>query len=241
MYIVKQHIGNREIQQDCYFCEQNGHYSFAIVADGLGAIPGGEKASKIIVDTSQEILQRQIISEENASSVLENIFFTSHLKIKDSRKRGDIVGNSTFAAVLCIGRIAHVLHCGDSRVYHFSGNKLIFRTKDHSFAEIKRLSYNNHIDCDLLDDASKNIVYRCLGDDDLAHGELTSFSFKAGDWFLICSDGFWGNLSFEKLSSLYDATNISAEKLLQDAFKNGQPNYDNITLILLYQDEKQSK
>ena len=102
MFLAKQHIGNREIQQDCYFCTQNEHYSFALVADGLGGIPGGDVASKTIANVSQEILSGQIVSACNASFVLENIFRTAHFRIKDLRSKGAIVGNSTFSALLCL-------------------------------------------------------------------------------------------------------------------------------------------
>ena len=83
MFIAKHHIGNREIQQDCYFCTQNENYSFALVADGLGGIPGGDVASKTIANVSQKILSGQIVSACNASFVLENIFRTAHFRIID--------------------------------------------------------------------------------------------------------------------------------------------------------------
>lgn len=235
MFLAKQHIGNREIQQDCYFCTQNEHYSFVLVADGLGGIPVGDVASKTIANVSQEILSGQIVSACNASFVLENIFRTAHFRIKDLRAKGAIAGHSTFAALLCLEGIAYVLHCGDSRVYHFRGKKLLFATKDHSLAE--RLKHIKKTGTDFPNAPAKNILYRCLGDDNLARGELTSFRFASKDWFLICSDGFWGNIAEEKLHLLYDKTNLTAEKLFNEALSNGAPDCDNITFIALYPNE----
>ena len=236
MILIKQHIGNREIQQDCYFCTQNKHYSFALVADGLGGIPGGDVASKIIANASWEILSVQIISACNASSVLEYIFRTAHFIIKNLRENGRIVGTSTFAAVLCLKGTAYVLHCGDSRVYHFSGDKLLFRTKDHSLAEM--LKHIKKTGVDFPNVSAQSILYRCLGSgDNLACGESTSLRFRSKDWFLICSDGFWGNITEEKLSLFYDKSNSTAENLLREALSNGAPDCDNITFIALYPNE----
>ena len=78
--------------------------------------------------------------------------------------------------------------------------------------------------------------WRC-GDDNLARGELTSFRFGPKDWFLICSDGFWGNIAEEKLQLFYDKTNSAAEKLLNEALSNGKPDCDNITFIAFYPNE----
>lgn len=71
----------------------------------------------------------------------------------------------------------------------------------------------------------------------MARGELTSFRFASKDWFLICSDGFWGNIAEEKLHLLYDKTNLTAEKLFNEALSNGTPDCDNITFIALYPNE----
>ena len=83
----------------------------------------------------------------------------------------------------------HWVHAGDSRVYHFHGNKLVKRTMDHSYVqtlvdkgEITEEEANVH--------PQSNILMGCLGTEDDPPIDVHFIpQLRPGDVLMACSDG----------------------------------------------------
>ena len=83
-------------------------------------------------------------------------------------------------------------HIGDSRLYHFSGGKLIEQTFDHSVSqmavlrgEIKQEDIRGHVD--------RSRLLRAIGREDTIKIDISEI-IDLGDGehaFLLCTDGFW--------------------------------------------------
>ncbi len=230
MMIVRQSIGKREEQQDDLFFEKKGNVIFAVVADGLGGMRDGKIASECVCLAAKKLFETETPTIETAKSFLNRLKDDAESNIK--KKSSDSC--STVAALLIVEKKAFIMYSGDTRVYHFNGNKLISRTKDHSLSQIL-FEQGKITEAEMRHHSSQNKLFNCLGS---GSGNESDFividTLQAGDWFLLCSDGLWENLSLEELSTMYSNSEVQADEILARALKNGGDSCDNITFVCVY-------
>lgn len=159
-----------------------------MLADGLGGHGRGDEASQAVVRMSAETFRSQ------PSVTLEQCFQRSqeYLLAEQIRLGAQDEMKTTLALLWLEGETARSGHIGDSRVYHFRKNKLLFRSLDHSVpqmlvvtGEIREKDIRHHED--------RNRLLRVMG------MEWTTPKYEIhppvqllpGDSFLLCSDGFW--------------------------------------------------
>ncbi len=101
------------------------------------------------------------------------------------RQDGKLVGmGCTFTALVLRGRLAHVLHVGDTRAYRLSAGRLLRLTTDH-----------------VRDDrGSSPVLTRALGIEPELRLDYTSHPVALHDRFLLCTDGVHGALVDEAIS-----------------------------------------
>ncbi|EXI75612.1 MAG: putative protein phosphatase 2C-type [Candidatus Accumulibacter sp. SK-11] len=127
-------------------------------------------------------------------------------------------------------------HCGDSRLYHFRGDRMVFRSTDHSYVE--QLVVQGRLTPEqALVHPNRNILLTSLGGVELpkiALGETTSL--QPGDTFLLCSDGLWAYFSDQELAwviSGCSSAREASELLIGRARALGNGDGDNISLAIL--------
>uniref|UniRef100_UPI001BC8683C hypothetical protein n=1 Tax=Escherichia coli TaxID=562 RepID=UPI001BC8683C len=82
--------------------------------------------------TARQLFDRYAPQSDDPSDTLKQLVLESHLMIKLTAITAEEEPHSTVAAFLVSpGRECDVIHAGDSRVYHFRGADLVFRTKAH--------------------------------------------------------------------------------------------------------------
>jgi serine/threonine protein phosphatase PrpC len=133
-------------------------------------------------------------------------------------------------------------HVGDSRLYHFRGNHLLYRTEDHS---IVQSLYNKGMITkeEMATHPYRNKIYNCVGGEAAPKIDLSDrIELEEGDTILLCTDGLWGSLSDNEikaiLNSNFDVT--EATKTLMDAAENAaDDNGDNLSAITVQWGDKQ--
>jgi serine/threonine protein phosphatase PrpC len=88
--------------------------------------------------------------------------------------------------------------------------------------------------------APQNQLYMCLGGNNELSPEFYASKVSAGDFFLLCSDGFWDQVDVEQLFTRTDGTAIDQEyagQLVQLASQQGQGKSDNICLAWAYRED----
>jgi serine/threonine protein phosphatase PrpC len=203
------------------------------VADGMGGHNGGEVASAMAVEN---------LEEHAGEATLENLKQAARIGNRAIFEKAgadpDLHGMGT---TLCAVRVVPGpegdeiawINVGDSRVYLFRDNELIQLSRDHSLVE------------DLLRDGQltpdeakvhpkRNIITRALGIDvDVDVDGSTVIPFN-GDRFLLCSDGLFGEVTADQISSvlrrLADPTE-AADELVRLANESG--GRDNITVVIV--------
>lgn len=209
---------------------ERGH--LFIVADGMGAHAAGELASRMATEIiAQSYLKRL---DESPYDALKNAMLDAHQQIKRQGNEEDAFRDmgTTADALALLPEGALVAHVGDSRVYRFRAGVLEQLTFDHSLVwEIRRSGRLN--DNSTPSYIPKNVITRSLGPTNNPTVDLEGpFPTKAGDIYLLCSDGLSGQIEDGEMAQILSLFSPSeaAESLINLANLRGGP--DNITLVI---------
>ena len=235
---VAQHQGDREEQQDRVALlphPKGGGVALAVVADGMGGHTGGALAAQQVIHTASTNLGQFSARSESPKDLLESSLNEAHMLIKASRFINEKDPHSTTVLLLLQpGRVSWA-HSGDSRLYRFRGDRLIFRTTDHSYVE--QLVAQGKISAEqALVHPNRNILLTSLGGVErplIDFGEAEDL--QAGDAFLLCSDGLWGYFSDSELGGVVAAFSAreACDTLINRARTRAKGEGDNISVAIL--------
>jgi serine/threonine protein phosphatase PrpC len=223
--------------------EESGLY---IVADGMGGHASGEIASKMAVDAMREFFAATANDPERtwpykmdrSKGYEENRLITAiklaNLRIfesaqRDPRQRGM---GTTIVSLFAVEDGVYIAHVGDSRVYRMRDGTLEQLTEDHSllndYIKMKRLTAE-----EIANFPHKNVIVRALGMKDTVKVDTRLEQPRAGDAYLLCSDGLSGPVTDPDMADILMGTNdlkTAASRLIAKGNENGGP--DNITVVL---------
>lgn len=191
-----QHIGDRTEQQDrvaLFAAPKAPGYMMAVLADGMGGKSGGALAAEQVIRTAKQHFEAFSPITESVEEMLHAIATETHTIIKLSGLSAEKEPHSTMVLlVVTPEKSATWAHVGDSRLYRFDGPNFIERTVDHSYVE--KLVAEGKISRDeAKGHRLSNILTNVLGSNSnppsLTIGHYDGL--KAGDAFLLCSDGLW--------------------------------------------------
>lgn len=233
------HKGDREYQQDQVALLSHPRVTgcvLGVVADGMGGRSGGRKASDQVMMTARQLFERYAPETDDAPSMLKQLVQEAHIVIKLTAISAEQEPHSTVAAFLMNpDGDCHWVHAGDSRIYHFHGNRLVKRTLDHSYVqtlvergEITEDEANVH--------PQSNILMGCLGTEDDPPAD-THFipQMRPGDVLMACSDGVWHYFSTEELGSVLSSLSPreASEFLIDKARQRARGGGDNLSLVIV--------
>ena len=233
------HKGDREYQQDQIALISHPRYPgcvLGVVADGMGGRSGGRKASNQVMLTARQLFERFSPDADDAEALLKQIVQEAHIVIKLTAISSEQEPHSTLAAfIINPGGDCHWVHAGDSRIYHFHGDKLVKRTMDHSYVqtlvdagELTEEEANVH--------PQSNILMGCLGAEDDPPAELHFISqLKPGDTLMACSDGVWHYFTTQEIGSVLSslAAREATEYLIDKARMRARGGGDNLSIIVV--------
>jgi serine/threonine protein phosphatase PrpC len=239
---VAQHIGDRKEQQDragLYQHPRQKKLVLAVVADGMGGHTGGTLAAEQVVLSAKNSLEQFSPQEESAAAMLTAALRESHMMIRTGRFLNEQDPHSTGVAMLLQGQgetmAASWAHCGDSRLYHFRGDQMMFHTADHSYVvQMVKKGYMTPEQGAVH--PNKNVLVTSLGGDQEPMIDTGGTEgLAAGDSFLLCSDGLWGLCSDAEMGGLIAAypAREAAGKLIECARARGNGHGDNCTLAII--------
>jgi serine/threonine protein phosphatase PrpC len=192
----------------------------AAIADGIGGAKGGRIAAETAVrgflDGMCQLPETTEV-RRSAARVLNSLSAWMH---SQSQRDANLAGmGCTFTGLVLRGRIAHVLHAGDTRAYRLSGNRLSCLTTDHA-----RVSAAG----------GSRVLYRALGVEPEARLDYLAQPMARHDRFLLCSDGLHGWLTDESIADILrdrSAPADTARALVAAALESGGA--DNCTALVL--------
>src|SRR5437764_3402611 len=200
------------------------------VADGMGGARAGEVASKIAV----EMLADRAPADGSPERHLAEVTKEANRQIYEKAQAdSELAGmGTTLTAALVTGREVAIGHVGDSRLYRLRDGQLERLTQDHSLVEefvrqgkLTPEEAENH--------PQRSIITRALGPEPDVDVETYTHAGRAGDVYLLCSDGLTGMVSEKRIAEILgEASSLdeAAHRLVDEANANGGK--DNITVLL---------
>ena len=233
------HKGDREYQQDQVALIPHQRHNgcvLGVVADGMGGRSGGRKASDQVMMTVRQLFERYSPDTDDPVAMLKAMVEEAHIVIRLTAITAEQEPHSTIAAFLINPRgDCHWAHAGDSRIYHFQGARMVYRTSDHSYVqalvdrgELTEAEANNH--------PHSNILVGCLGTE--SDPPITTHiipQLQPGDVLMACSDGVWHYFSPTELGSVVDSLTPreATEFLIEKARSRARGGGDNLSLVIV--------
>lgn len=222
--------GRRQNNEDAVSLLEGSNSMLAIVADGLGGHDDGEVASAQAVATINRELQSKLPDED---ALIDAIHRANEDIYRMQNPRRPM---RTTVAALWIGDYAVVAaNVGDSRIYQFRGDRIIYQSMDHSVAQMAVL-VGEMDKSEIRSSKDRNRLIRVVGDVNAPKVDSTVLSVQAGDRFLLCSDGFWEPVTESCMlqsATLTDTAQQWLSMMRQTVEKADNPSQDNHTAIAL--------
>src|SRR3954447_10718540 len=222
----------RQGNEDNYFVQA----PLFVVADGMGGAQAGEVASEMAVDSFTHGLP----DGDSAADGLVHIIEEANRRIHErSRTQTQRAGMGTTVTAAHVGEdTVTVAHVGDSRAYVVRNGDLIRITRDHSLvAELVERGKLTEEQAETH--PQRSVITRALGPEPSVQVDVFEYPAKAGDVFMVCSDGLTSMVREPALKPLL----VGSEKPLDElgrsliAAANEAGGRDNITVILFSLEE----
>ena len=205
-----------------------------VVADGMGGHAGGDVASSVAV-AHLAPLDDEAHGPDDVLDELSRALTTAHDELlARAEENPELAGlGTTVTAILRSGNKLAMAHIGDSRAYLLRDGELNQVTTDHSF--VQHLVNTGKITAEEAErHPQRSVLLRVLGDFDVEIvPDMSVREARAGDRWLLCSDGLSGVVSAETMAeTLRDVRDVDecADQLVQLALRGGAP--DNVTVVL---------
>lgn len=188
----------RKNNQDSVGCFDD--LSLYLLSDGMGGLKDGEVASRLAIDVIRDKVAHgtngSALTPDDQLGVLRAAIARANESIlQEGEQRGDALGGrSRIGATIVALRLspeagrAVWAHVGDSRLYRYRAGTLSLLTADHTVAGA---AYRDGGDVP-LDLPHTNMLVQALGVSRDVEPSVGTDDVRAGDLFLLCSDGVSG-------------------------------------------------
>ncbi len=226
--------GGREKNEDRMgYCYTRDAGLFAL-ADGMGGHPEGDMAAQVALQSLAARFQREAKPAlTDPLRFLHEAIIAGHHQLLHYATARSLVDTPRTTVVACLlqGAAAYWAHCGDSRLYLMRGDKLIARTRDHSYTELQEamsqvMPINERL--------NRNVLFTCLGSPGKPMIDTAGpLLLHPGDRLLLCSDGLWSALPDTVITNVLGSRPISdaVPELVEQALRQAGPKSDNVTAL----------
>jgi PPM family protein phosphatase len=200
------------------------------LADGMGGHAAGEVASQLVIAALAHLDDDEpggdLLSKLDAAVRDGNAAIAAHVELDPEL---DGMG-TTLTAILFAGNRLGLVHIGDSRGYLLRDGELTQITKDDTF--VQTLVDEGRITAEEAHShPQRSLIMRALTGHEV-EPTLTIREARAGDRYLLCSDGLSDPVSHETIQEALQIPDVaeSADRLIELALRGGGP--DNVTVVV---------
>jgi protein phosphatase len=203
----------------------------AAVADGLGGHRGGEVASRIALDEVRAEFQSW--GDRPPDRFVTGAVQQANMRVFDAAHESADLCNmqTTLTMAVLDGKHLSVAHVGDCRLYRFRKNGMELLTRDHTMAmDMLRLRMISPEQS--AEHPGRHQLTRSVGADLFLRIDTVREQILAGDSYLLCTDGLWGQVEQDDIRKALQngQPEAACQELLNLALERGGP--DNITIIV---------
>ncbi|QBJ96550.1 serine/threonine-protein phosphatase [Rhodococcus sp. ABRD24] len=200
------------------------------LADGMGGHAAGEVASQLMIAALAPLDDDEpgedLLGKLDAATHAGNATIADHVE-EDPELDGM---GTTLTAILFAGSKLGLVHIGDSRAYLLRDDQLTQITRDDTF--VQSLVDEGRITAEQAHThPQRSLIMRALTGNEI-EPTLTVREARAGDRYLLCSDGLSDVVSDETLANtMREGTQDEcADRLVELALRSGGP--DNVTVVV---------
>lgn len=200
------------------------------LADGMGGHAAGEVASQLVIAALAHLDDDEpggdLLAKLDSAVRAGNAAIAAQVEMEP-----DLEGmGTTLTAILFAGNRLGLVHIGDSRGYLFRDGELTQITKDDTF--VQTLVDEGRITAEEAHShPQRSLIMRALTGHEV-EPTLTMREARAGDRYLLCSDGLSDPVSNETIAEALQIPDVaeSAYRLIELALRGGGP--DNVTVVV---------
>ncbi len=200
------------------------------LADGMGGHAAGEVASQLMIAALAPLDDDDpggdLLGKLEAATRAGNESIADHVE-----EEPELEGmGTTLTAILFAGSRLGLVHIGDSRAYLLRDDELTQITRDDTF--VQSLVDQGRITAEQAKThPQRSMIMRALTGNDI-EPTLTMRESRAGDRYLLCSDGLSDVVSTETIADTLRQGDQRecADRLIELALRSGGP--DNITVVV---------
>src|SRR5262245_20731549 len=200
------------------------------LADGMGGHAAGEVASNVVIaalapldddEPGDDLLAQLREATANGNGAI------AELVASDPELDGM---GTTLTAILFAGSRIGLVHIRDSRAYLFRNGQFAQITHDDTFVQ-SLIDEGRITEDEAATHPQRSLLLKALTGHEV-EPNLTIREARAGDRYLLCSDGLSGVVSHETLSDTIKIPDAQAcaDRMIELALKGGGP--DNVTVII---------
>ncbi|MFC4123971.1 PP2C family protein-serine/threonine phosphatase [Nocardia rhizosphaerae] len=200
------------------------------LADGMGGHAAGEVASQLMIAALAHLDDDEpgedILTKLDRATRAGNAAIADHVEAEPEL---DGMG-TTLTAILFAGRKLGMVHIGDSRAYLLRDGELAQITRDDTF--VQSLVDEGRITPEQAHThPQRSLIMRALTGNEI-EPTLIMREARAGDRYLLCSDGLSDVVSDETIGNTMREGNTDdcADRLIELALRSGGP--DNVTVVV---------
>ncbi|MGW0326705.1 PP2C family protein-serine/threonine phosphatase [Nocardia sp. NPDC003183] len=200
------------------------------LADGMGGHAAGEVASQLMIAALAHLDDDEpgddILGKLDHATHSGNAAIADHVEAEPEL---DGMG-TTLTAILFAGRKLGLVHIGDSRAYLLRDSELAQITRDDTF--VQSLVDEGRITAEQAHThPQRSLIMRALTGNEI-EPTLIMREARAGDRYLLCSDGLSDVVSDETIGNTMREGNTDecADRLIELALRSGGP--DNVTVVV---------
>ncbi len=200
------------------------------LADGMGGHAAGEVASQLMIAALAHLDDDEpgddILGKLDHATHSGNAAIADHVEAEPEL---DGMG-TTLTAILFAGRKLGLVHIGDSRAYMLRDGELAQITRDDTF--VQSLVDEGRITAEQAHThPQRSLIMRALTGNEI-EPTLIMREARAGDRYLLCSDGLSDVVSDETIGNTMREGNTDecADRLIELALRSGGP--DNVTVVV---------
>jgi len=224
------HTGRRPSNEDALLVDPS--IGLFVVADGMGGHRAGEIASGLAIDTIRDVMKGEAPTGDLLCHAVECA--NDQILAAASQNPEHAGMGTTVTAVLVTDGELEFVNVGDSRMYRWRSGIVTQLTRDDSWLSHARANGTEISDDEARRHPMRHVLTDVVGVRPELSPELQVAPVHAGDTLVLCSDGFHGAVTAERLAAILDTypePTASAARLVQEALDHGAT--DNITVIVV--------
>ena len=222
-----------------------GKIGFFVVCDGMGGLSNGEVASSTVVqmlntwfdhELPNLLSQPEQLEEVLIASLNEKIHIANQRILAYGRTHGIELG-TTITAFIIVDEKYYTFQIGDSRAYVIE-DELKQLTEDQTFIA-REIAHGNLTREEARNHPKRSVLLQCVGASPEIEVVVSSGFVQSNMMFLLCTDGFYHEISDAEIIEQMHPTILSSEQQMEDTIVElielvkRRQEVDNISAILV--------